>query len=287
MPSGDDIERAFRPVLKGVGMSLIKSWAKTTRKEYDPFTAPYTLASKFIPTIEAMIDEAGKSLLVSLGQADADTWLVRNPEILNNAKTAAFDLCNDTIDTFVQDTLKTIDAMRAELSASIASGETGGDLVDRLSRYVDSESRWRARRIAVTESARAYNAGTMGAAGPLDYITGFKWLISDDACPLCHTIARQCPVIRKGGTFAINGTNKTYRDVKGPPAHPGCRCSILEVFEDEMPAALKPPLVPDDGNYIRPEAADYEAAEAGGYLSVAIGNATDKSFQKTGFILED
>ena len=145
-------------------------------------------------------------------------------------------------------------------------------------------ARWRARRIAITESARAYNTGLTSAAEGLDFITGWELLLSGDACPMCQMIFRLCPVIPKGGTFGTNGKNKTYKDLKFPPFHPGCRCSLLEVFEDEMPKDLKPPVRPGDNGYLQPTEADYAAAEEGGYLSVAIGNA--KSFTKTGRILE-
>ena len=286
MPSGIELERIARPFLRQLGMAVARPYLAIydRKKEVDPFTGPYDLANKFIPVIEAWIDEAGRSMLVSLDQQDADQWLVRNPEILRAAREATLDLCIDTVNTFTGKVLATLEGMRMDIAASIESGETAGELTNRISQWVDADSRWRARRIAITESARAYNLGTVKAAESLDFITGWKLLVSDDACPLCHMINRLCPVIPKGGSFGENGRNKTYKDLKFPPLHPGCRCSILEVFEDEMPKSLKPPVRPGSNGYLQPTDADYAAADAGGYLSVAIGNA--KSFTKTGRILE-
>ena len=286
MPSGIELERIARPFLRQLGMSVARPYLAIydRKKEVDPFTGPYDLANKFIPVIEAWIDEAGRSMLVSLDQQDADQWLVRNPEILRAAREATLDLCIDTVNTFTGKVLATLEGMRLDIAASIESGETAGELTNRISRWLEEDSRWRARRIAITESARAYNLGTVRAAESLDFITGWKLLVSDDACPLCHMINRLCPVIPKGGSFGENGRNKTYKDLKFPPLHPGCRCSILEVFEDEMPKNLRPPVRPGSNGYLQPTDADYAAADAGGYLSVAIGNA--KSFTKTGRILE-
>lgn len=287
MPSGIELERIARPFLKDLGKAIVKPYLAIyeRRKEVDPFTGPYDLAAKFIPVITGWIDESGRSALISLDQQNADDWLVRNPHILEQARTATLDLCKETIDTFQRDTLKTLDAIRAELAASIESGETGGELTNRISQYVDENARWRARRIAVTESARAYNAGHLAAVEGLDFVAGFKLLPSADACPVCHMIARLCPIIPKGGSFGQNGKNETYKDLKMPPFHPGCRCALLEVFSDEMPRNLKPPVRPGDNGYLQPSEADYAAAEEGGYLSVAIGNA--KSFTKTSRLLED
>lgn len=286
MPDGVELERIIRPFLKDLGRNITKPYLAVyeRRKEADPFTGPYELAGKFIPIIDSWIDEAGRAALVSLDQQNADQWLVRNPQILNQAHGAILDLCKETIDTFQRDLMTTLDGMRADLAASIESGETGGELTDRISQWVDENARWRARRIAVTESARAYNLGQMSSVMDLDYIAGFKLLLSADACPMCYMIHRLCPIIRKGGTFGQNGNNPTYKDLKAPPFHPGCRCALQEVFEDEMPPSLKPPVMPGANGYLQPSEADFQGSEEGGYLSVAIGNA--KSFTKSGRLLE-
>jgi len=286
MPSGTELERIARRILTELGNNVAKPWLAIydRKKEADPFTAPIDMAAQFIPVIEAWIDESGRSFLVSLGQQDADQWLVRAPEVIEAARNATLDLCQETIDQFTTDTLRTLEGMRADIAASIEAGETAGELTNRISTWIKDNARWRARRIAITESARAYNTGLTSAAEGLDFITGWELLLSGDACPMCQMIFRLCPVIPKGGTFGTNGKNKTYKDLKFPPFHPGCRCSLLEVFEDEMPKNLKPPVRPGENGYLQPADIDFAAAEEAGYQSVAVGNA--KSFTKTGRILE-
>lgn len=287
MPSGIELERIARPFLKSLGRNIVAPYLAVyqRRKEIDPFTGPYDLSKQFLPYVMAWIDEAGKEALLALGQENAENWLVRNPRIIEQARHATLDLCQETVNTFYKDVMAALDGIRMELAASLETGETAGELVDRISTYVDENSRWRARRIAVTESARAYNLGSMAAVEDLDFVAGFKLLPSPDACPMCLMIARLCPVIRKGGTFGQNGKNSTYQNLTAPPFHPGCRCVLQEVFDDEMPANLKPPVMPGENGYLQPSDVDYAAAEEGGYLSVAIGNA--KSYHKSGRLFED
>ena len=167
MPSGTELERIARRILTELGNNVAKPWLAIydRKKEADPFTAPIDMAAEFIPIIEAWIDESGRSFLVSLGQQDADQWLVRAPEVIEAARNATLDLCQETIDQFTSDTLRTLEGMRMDIAASIEAGETAGELTNRISTWVKDNARWRARRIAITESARAYNTGLTSAAG--------------------------------------------------------------------------------------------------------------------------
>jgi hypothetical protein len=240
MPSGMELERIARRILTELGNNVAKPWLAIydRKKEADPFTAPLDMAGKFIPVIEAWIDQSGRSLLVSLDQQDADQWLVRAPEVLQAAREAVLDLCNETIEQFTSDTLKTLEGMRLDIAASIESGETAGELTDRISTWIKDNARWRARRIAITESARAYNTGLVKAAESLDFIAGWELLVSGDACPMCHMIYRLCPIIPKGGTFGTNGNNKTYKDLKFPPFHPGCVLGETPVITSGLISAM-------------------------------------------------
>ena len=112
-------------------------------------------------------------------------------------------------------------------------------------------------------------------------MAGYKWVLSDDACQLCHAVARMCPMVPKGGVFAQNGKNETYKDIKFPPLHPNCRCTLVVVFDDEIPDSWPQTVLPDPmTSYIKPSENDIMSAREGGYQSVEIGNA--KSV--TGFV---
>jgi hypothetical protein len=113
------------------------------------------------------------------------------------------------------------------------------DAIARLRKGVVDEIKpmeaWRARRIAVTEASRGYHAALDAAARKSGFVTGWQWLTADGACPLCEMIAEQCQFVPLGQPFAIIGTGE-YSDIYYPPAHPNCRCDIVEiVITDEQP----------------------------------------------------
>ena len=284
MPDGEALYQIARRVLTAFGKGIVNTWAPVLRTKemepFDQFTASHTMAARFIPIITSYIDEAGRNAIVELDQAEADQWLVKAPHVIDEARTATLDLCQETINNFRDGLTDHIDQIRKELGDSIYAGETSADAVDRLAKWVNDEARWRARRIAVTESARAFNVGQMEATKQYDFVAGYELVLSADACPLCHSIHRQCPKIRKGESFGQNGKNDTYRNLKAPPFHPGCRCTVVVIFDDEVPKEWPKLVKPGDNGYIQPSEADYANAIEGGYESVAIGNA--KSL--TGFI---
>ncbi len=282
MPAGTPLYRIARDILAGLGKWQLRSLEQYAKAidPIDPFLAAQNMTAQFIPYIQSYIDQGAQHVRAEMGFQDADDWLVRNPWAIQSARTAAFDLCQETVENFLIASGAEIDRLRQEAARAISTGETAGDLVDRMSRWFNDESRWRARRIATTESARAFNAGQVLSTQDLDFVAGYKWVLSDDACPRCHAVARLCPVIPKNGTFAENGKNATYKKVKFPPLHPNCRCTLVTVFDDEVPETWPATVMPDQSGYVRPSEADIVAAREGGYESVKIGNA--KSL--TGFV---
>jgi len=276
MPSGAPLYRIARDHLMSLGMWRIRIAEQFTKRiePEDPFQAAQKMASQFIPYIDAYIDQAGRFVLTELGQQDADQWMIRSPEVVEAARAATLDLCQETIDSFLSGTNREIGKVREEIAESLANGERPGSLTDRIAAWMEPEARWRARRIATTESARAFNLGQVKSTEELDFVAGYKWVLDSDACPLCHAVQRQCPIIPKGGTFAQNGKNKTYQQIKMPPLHPNCRCTLVVVFDDEVPADWPRMVQPDpETGYIKPAPQDFATAEAGGYESVQIGNA--------------
>lgn len=302
VPTGAPLYRIARDALRAVGIWQLRIYSEAMQKAVDPldpFMAAQNMAAQFIPFIEAYVDQGAQFARSEIGLQDADEWLVRNPQALFSARNAAMDLCQETIDNFVDDLNREIlsvrederdalaaqirDAIRRDIATGIAQGETQGEVVNRVAKWLNDESRWRARRIATTESARAFNAGAMMSTMDLDFVVGYELVLSSDACPLCHAIQRICPKIPKGGSFGQNGKNNTYRNLKVPPFHPNCRCTQVPIFDDEAPEEWPRPALPEPGTaYIKPTQRDIETAEEGGYLSVEIGNA--KSIG--GFVVE-
>jgi SPP1 gp7 family putative phage head morphogenesis protein len=288
MPTGEPLYQVARRSLLGVGRQLLATVEPILRTKeanpinpLDPLSARVEMADGMLPFIQSTIDLGGRTMLLELDMQGADDWLIKSPQTINAARAATIDLCQETIETFMVDFNREVDAVKEEINrnltraiaSTIAEGQTTGEAVNRVARWMEENARWRARRIAVTESARAYNLGQIASTENFDFVAGYKLLLSDDACPMCHAIARLCPVIRKGGSFGQNGKNQTYKDLKFPPFHPNCRCTTTVVFSDEVPDEWPQPVVPGAAGYIEPTDADFAQAEEGGYQSVAIGNA--------------
>lgn len=113
------------------------------------------------------------------------------------------------------------------------------DAIARLRKGVAEELKpmeaWRARRIAVTEAARAYHEAMIAAAHASGVVTGWEWLLAEDPCPVCIAIQEGCPFARLDQPFAIIGTG-SYSIIECPPVHPNCMCSLREVvLSDHQP----------------------------------------------------
>ena len=103
--------------------------------------------------------------------------------------------------------------------------------------------RFRAERIARTETVRAYSQGQMEAWRQSGRVTGKKWSLSPSACAFCQLAAAQYGTQAIGlddAFFALGSTLQVedgrtmkldYEAITAPPLHPHCRCSLIPVME--------------------------------------------------------
>lgn len=215
------------------------------------------LADRMIPLLQLVWDSAADGFAGRLG-LDPDAFRVDNPKIGRAVEEAALAFSEKTNET----TSLALDDALAEVRASILAGNTGeglsyDDLTDVINSIFDEATRSRARRIAVTESSRAVHSAQELMARESGVVTGWRWLLSSDACPMCQTIARRCPFVRLGQPFAVIGDDPNYSTIKFPPAHPHCQCTMVEVLDiDEQPEWSETLIQP------RPELEDYPPDEA-------------------------
>ena len=66
-------------------------------------------------------------------------------------------------------------------------------------------------------------------------VSGWEWLPSSGACPICLAIAARARFVKLGQPFAVIGDNPVYSTIKFPPAHPNCTCTYLQILIDEHP----------------------------------------------------
>lgn len=210
------------------------------------------LASRMTPLLQLIWADAIEGFAPRVG-IDPKNWSVTNPRIGEAIDAASLALSESTNAT----TSLALDDALAKVRESLLAAHTGetlsyDDLTKAINAIFDTASQSRARTIAVTESARAVHAAQELLAIQSEVVTGWKWLLSSDACPMCQTIARRCPVVRLGQDFAVIGDNPSYSHIRFPPAHPRCQCSMVEVLDiDEQPTwsetLIQP--VPEDQDY--------------------------------------
>lgn len=136
------------------------------------------------------------------------------------------------------------DDLASSLNDAIRSGLTAGDTYDQITTRINIEmpeiARWRAERVARTETSYAMTEGRRLAWGDLD-IKEKQWLLSGNPCEFCEAVALQYagpipmnqPFYRvgetivgtEGGTYLV-----TWRDVQGPPLHPNDACGLIPVL---------------------------------------------------------
>ncbi len=122
----------------------------------------------------------------------------------------------------------------------IASGNAFPDLVERIKPLIPDLEKvtatalqpdHRARLIASTEATRAYAEGNQRVWQERG-AWGREWRTSRDevVCPICGGLRKQRAAF--GKQFEVTVKGKLIR-LDGPPAHPGCRCSVFPVVRPE------------------------------------------------------
>ena len=125
---------------------------------------------------------------------------------------------------------------RDRVGVSVANWIDSGESLPALTRRFMQEdygfSRHRARLIAQTETTAAYSRGELTAAralekqGYFEYEKQWETVRDSDVCQICEPL-------QYDGTNAVKGVMTNFDTkvggIKGPPAHPGCRCWVNTV----------------------------------------------------------
>ena len=186
------------------------------------------------PTMRQWITAGGNA-----GLRDANVQLfawVQRPEVQEEISSAAFKFAERYGESVVTE-------MRDLISTGIADGDSIPQLKKRVeNRFVQWQG-YKAERVARTESVDKINRGKEIAYRSTDgLITEKVWDASGDACPFCmamhgRVMAIGEPYFSVGDTFSVNWDSPdgpktldmkfTYNDIRHPPIHPNCRCTII------------------------------------------------------------
>lgn len=252
LPRGDRLRREVRAVFSEQRRAIL-GFLRTGRKErkdqgppgipvawpnwHDFGMGALDLAERMTPLLSLTWDAAGSKFASRVG-LDPDRWDVTNPHLARMIDEAALAFC----DSMNRTTSLAIDIALARTREAlhegvVKEGESVEVLTKRINAIFDGAEKWRARRIAQTETSRAVHAAQEQAAIASGVVTGWEWLLSGDACPTCVAIAARARYVRLGHPFAVIGDSPHYSQIRMPPAHPHCNCTVTEVLDtDEQPA---------------------------------------------------
>lgn len=216
------------------------------------FTDP--MSRSMTPIISAIWESSGRRFYESI-HLDPDQWTVTNPHTQDQIDRATFQFCQETNATTSRQLEQALDDLRKEMAVGIVEqGEGVGELTKRVKSIFDAAETWRARRIAITENSRARHSAEDTAARESGVVDGWQWLVSEGACPLCHYIASEVRQVRLGQNFAVIGSG-VYSQIRTPPAHPHCTCSIVAILSPGYGG----PEATDWGNTaVDPDTSEYE-----------------------------
>lgn len=198
---------------------------------------------RFVVAIDGEIEASGLRARVGLRQKDAGEWDIRNTSIYDQIRRHVIKLAESTLADInastLEETQRVVTEMRNEVLAGQQAGENMRDRVKRIERFFGEQSRRKARRIATTEAVRAANWGYLAATADADWIVGYQWLLSEDACPQCKAVGLvngRPRRVKKGSPFATGQSKDDfYATILAPPLHPGCRCTLTGIIEDDAP----------------------------------------------------
>lgn len=243
LPNGNPIRRtvkrfAARQLKKMLGtLPVVGAPLPDHLPSLTDWTVP--LAGSMTPLISAYWDEAGKTTRARLG-LDPDAWEVHDPHLHEMVRSASLKFCKETNETTDLELSAALDALRDQLAAGLVDhGDTIPELTARVQAVFGRLKTSRAEMIGRTEASRAVHAASLQSAKESGVVAGKKWLVSANSCEKCQAVvAEHNAGIGLDQEFAHTDGNPAYSEVKHPPLHPHCRCSLTLVLTPEYEALL-------------------------------------------------
>lgn len=263
-----EIEAVIRKFLKQV-LSSIRNASKgadgTITKADRPINAGDNILffqEVDMEGISELLAEVGRDNIATIMFGSGRDAMISLEEDYGATVGAAFDINTDGAQDYIEsetrkmfvevsDTLSK--DVRREISSSIAAGEPISAMTDKINGWLDDDdgkwTKWRSKRIARTETRFAQEAGKMEGWEQSGVVAGKEFLIAPGACLVCGAVNDQV----EGKMFPIDGNfyskgskisyideagneqkyKFNYTDVKGPPIHPNCRCTLIPVVADD------------------------------------------------------
>jgi len=162
-----------------------------------------------------------------------------------------FDVTNPAVDAFISShTIELAGNVRAttlsQVQRVLTEGMAAGASPQTLAQQINEAGMFgsaRSEAIARTESALAYVEGEKVGWQESGVVAGMKWLLAPNPCEFCLALSKQFKnrTVGLSDSFISAGPNVVlqgarggkmkidFRDIKGPPLHPNCRCDLIAV----------------------------------------------------------
>jgi len=184
------------------------------------------------PFIGGVLEDVGTSTLADLAVGiDFD---VDNPRVQSFIKEKTYKFSFEVNKT-------TIEMLKKELAEGIELGESIPNLRKRVNKVFGFADKYRATRIARTETLKGANAGTEFAFIQSDIVESKEFLATQDdrVCEWCASLDGKTAGLgenffNKGDSLTVGGKTMTfdYEDIPYPPIHSQCRCTIIAVLKE-------------------------------------------------------
>lgn len=236
LPTGDKLAKQLQKSFSSQHKSVLANLRKhleakkvwTPPKEWaddinlDDWTED--MAKSYKPTVEvdyeAGLDAAAKRLSM-------DPFSVNQPGIQKVINQHTFKFCDTTNKTTESSLKVAIKQLQEELTEELMSPErTLKELTQRINAVFEHAEQHRAFRIAQTESSRALHNGEIAQGKESGVVSGYKLLLSSNACPICVDIAASQPETDMDD--ALKQARSYDRTL--PPLHPHCLCTQVEIL---------------------------------------------------------
>lgn len=148
------------------------------------------------------------------------------------------------------------DETASQLSSAISQGFMAGESMPKLSKRVaevfDIAKGYRTTRIVRTEVIRASNYGAEAGYIQSGVVQYKEWLTAKDErlCPYCSSMNGFRMFLGENfvnngdlledGPASGRGMTVTYGDIKTPPLHPNCRCTLVPVVKPIESVSVAP-----------------------------------------------
>lgn len=180
----------------------------------------------FTPLFNNLTETEARAALDALG-IDPDDFNLSSPNVQAYIKRNLRKFAGQITDTTTQE-------IRALIAAGIEQGESFDQLKDRIASY-SGFSDARAEMIARSEVIRGQTEAELNTWQETGIVTEVVWYTALDerVCPICYPLHGEQVAIKSAFLTAdeMSQLNIPNYDgsIKGPPAHPQCRCTLLPV----------------------------------------------------------